>query len=54
MIAEAEAAGSSELRQAAELLKVDAGDIAAHGRSVIQAGQPLVDQADRMEASLGH
>lgn len=54
MISATDVAGSAELRQTAEAMKADAATIRADGNVVINAGQPLLDEADTLERSLGH
>lgn len=54
MISGVDAGASGELRQTAETMKTNAAAVKADGKSVIQAGQLLLDEADRLEASLGH
>jgi hypothetical protein len=49
-----DAGTSGELRQTAETMKTNAATVKADGNSVIQAGQLLVDEAGRLETSLGH
>jgi len=51
---EADAAGSPELARGAELVADDAETLKKGGRAVIAAGQPLIDEADQLERSLGH
>lgn len=54
MTSGADAAGSAELRPMAETMKTDAATMRADGNNLLQAGQPLLAEADRLETSLGH
>jgi hypothetical protein len=54
MISGVDAGTSGELRQTAETMKTNAATVKADGKSVIQGGQLLLEEADRLETSLGH
>lgn len=54
MVSAPDATASVELRQTAEAMKTDAATVKADGIGVMQAGQPLLAEADRLETSLGH
>lgn len=54
MITKAQELGSPELADGAELMKESADQMASDGRMVISAAQPLLDEADQLERSLGH
>jgi hypothetical protein len=54
MTSQAQALGSPELANSAELMKESASGMATDGRSVISAAQPVLNEADQLERSLGH
>lgn len=54
MITKAQEIGSPELADGAELMKESAGQMSSDGRRVISAAQPLINEADQLERSLGH
>lgn len=54
MIAQAQALGSAALVDSARLMKASAADMISDGRGVISAAQPLLNEADELERSLGH
>ncbi len=54
MIREADDAGRPDLANAAEGLKEAAETMIGDGRLVSSAGQPLVDEANNLDRSLGH
>lgn len=54
MIRQAQQLGSSELAHGAERMRLAADEMLAAGRGVVSAGQPLLNEADQLERSLGH
>jgi hypothetical protein len=54
MIKQAQGLGSPRLTDSARLMQASADQMAADGRSVILAAQPLLTEADQLERSLGH
>lgn len=54
MITQAEVLGSPVLADSARLMKASAEEMISDGRGVISAAQPLLNEADQLERSLGH
>ena len=53
MITQAQALGSTTLEDSAMLMKASANGMISDGRSVMAAAQPLLNEADQLERSLG-